>query len=353
MSQQYSAVLEGSSHHSGLHVEEDGSSYTSPPHQEPVADKWFLAQFWNVLMQCYSVVTFGWVLPLLKVGYSRRLEPADLYALEEEDTSREVYARFKLEWRKSSSLVLSLVRAFGLPFAAAGFLKLIHDCLLFVGPQVLNKLIGFFKDPSQPLSTGLYYVAVLGVTQFLMSIFLRQYFYLCFRVGMKLRTAIITSIFSKTLALSTEVFTRRSSGQIQNLMAVDSTRLQDLTPYLHSCWFSAFQIAFALYLLWHQVGAIPSLSAIVVILAALPVTAHVSLMLQNIQKQVSTVRDERIKVSSEMVQGIKVIKLAAWEKRMQDKVNALRDKELTLFLQYVLTQALSGTLFTGWFWLCL
>ena len=144
MSQQYSAVLEGSSHHSGLQVEEDGSSsYTAPAPHQPAAEQWFLVQFWHILMRCYSVVSFGWVLPLLKVGYSRRLEPVDLYALEEEDTSREVYARFKLEWRKSSSLVLSLVRAFGLPFAAAGCLKLIHDCLLFVGPQVLNKLIGF------------------------------------------------------------------------------------------------------------------------------------------------------------------------------------------------------------------
>ena len=39
------------------------------------------------------------------------------------------------------SLLLALVKAFGLPFAVAGFLKSITDLLNFVGPQILKSVI--------------------------------------------------------------------------------------------------------------------------------------------------------------------------------------------------------------------
>ena len=42
------------------------------------------------------------------------------------------------------SLLLALVKAFGLPFAVAGFLKLISDLLSFVGPQVLKSVSYLF-----------------------------------------------------------------------------------------------------------------------------------------------------------------------------------------------------------------
>lgn len=47
---------------------------------------------------------------------------------------------------------------------------------------------------------------------------------------------------------------KRSTGEITNLMSVDSNRLQTLTPYLHAIWYSFIQIALALYFLWSQLG---------------------------------------------------------------------------------------------------
>ena len=308
---------------------------------------WEFAKFW--ISALWSSVTFGWIVPLLEVGNSRRLEPSDLFPLETKDSAEGCYRAFMEQWharkKRTHSLAMSFFSAFGMPFAAAGGIKLLHDTLMFVGPQVLKRLIIFMRTPSEALSTGLFYVAVLFVSQLLMSVFLRQYFFWCFRVGMRLRSAIVTSVFAKTLSISTGAFARKSTGEIQNLMAVDSTRLQDLTPYLHAVWYSLYQIALALYLLWAEVGA-ASLAAICVILLTIPLTGKVSTMLKDIQQKVVSVRDERIKMSNEVLSGTKVIKLQAWEREFESRINALRDRELTLYRQYVLTQALSGTLFT-------
>jgi ATP-binding cassette subfamily C (CFTR/MRP) protein 1 len=64
----------------------------------------------------------------------------------------------------------------------------------------------------------------------------------CYRVGMRLRSAVVTSVYSKALVLNAGVLSRRATGEITNLMAIDSTRLQELTPYLHAIWYSFFQV---------------------------------------------------------------------------------------------------------------
>lgn len=319
-----------------------------PPIDPSRMSRWDFTWYW--IKRICSFLSFSWIVPLLEVGNTRRLEPSDLFPLDLHDSAEGCSEAFSKEWRAvrknpSASLTLTFIKAFGGPFFAAGFLKLCHDSLLFVGPHILNKLILFMKDPEEPVSTGLHYVFILLITQILMSLFLRQYFWWCFRVGMRLRSAIITTVYQKTLLLAQGVLTRKSTGVISNLMSVDSTRLQDMTPYLHAVWYAAFQIAVALYLLWQQVG-MASLAAIAVIILTIPLTGHVSNILKNVQQKVSVVRDERVKMTNEMLSGIKVIKLQAWEKQIGERVNALRDKELALYRTYVLTQALSGTLFT-------
>ena len=53
------------------------------------------------------------------------------------------------------SLIKALYNAFGYDFLRAGLFKLIHDSSLFVGPQVLNRLIQFLRDKDAPLSYGI------------------------------------------------------------------------------------------------------------------------------------------------------------------------------------------------------
>ena len=216
----------------------------------------------------WNVLTFGWMKPLLQLGNERALEQTDLLPLLDADRADSIYTTFKGYWREQlamynvefedvnekdpnsipSSLVKTYAQAFGLQFFFAGGLKLIYDSCLFLGPLILNLLIKFLNDPDEPFAFGMWLVLAMFTTQFLMSVCLRQYFWRCYRVGMNLRAAVVTSVFSKSLVLATAALSKRSVGEITNLMAVDSTRLQDLTPYLHAVWYSLYQIMLALVL---------------------------------------------------------------------------------------------------------
>ena len=50
--------------------------------------------------------------------------------------------------------------------------------------------------------------------------------------------------------------------------------------------------------------------------------------------------------TNEILFGMKVIKLQAWEIEMQDRLNGIRDRELTIFKRYAIMQSLSGAIFT-------
>ena len=182
-----------------------------------------------------------------------------------------------------------LAAAFGRPFAKAGLLKLVHDLCAFVGPNVLKQLILFLKDPDAPMSRGIGLTVLVTCSQLVMSLCLRQYFYQCYRTGLRFRTAVIVAVYKKSLVIAASERMSRTSGEITNLMSVDAERLQNLTPYLHAIWYSFLQIGLSLFFLWRELG--PScLGGVAIIIIMMPVTKAVGKYLGGLQKKLMKVK---------------------------------------------------------------
>jgi hypothetical protein len=151
------------------------------------------------------------------------------------------------------SLIRALFRAFGADFLIGGFiLKFVHDSCIFVGPQVLNRMILYLGSTDAPLSRGLGLTLAVTISQLCMSFCLRHYFFKCYKFGLMIRTAVVVAVYKKALLLSAGERQGRSLGEITNLMSIDAQRLQELTTYLHAIWYSFWQIGLALFFLWQQ-----------------------------------------------------------------------------------------------------
>lgn len=300
---------------------------------------------------CWSSVFFAWLTPILKLGNTRALEFEDLYQLDPENRAKNVYLLFTKKWgmEKSQSnrprLWMALSKAFGFPFLLAGGLKLVHDSLLFVSPMVIKAVIAFLQDSNATLNEGLLYVLAIFASGVIQSFCLRQYFFYCYQVGMRLRTAVVTAVYDKTLKLSSAARQRSSTGEITNLMSIDAQRLQDVTPFLHGLWYGFYQIIVAIYLLWQQLG--PScLAGIAVIILSMPVTGFISKLMRTLQKRLMAVKDDRIKICYDVLNGMKVIKLQAWENSYIDRVMQYRREELNKLKSYIFARAGSTTIFS-------
>ncbi|KAI9987887.1 hypothetical protein PInf_024142 [Phytophthora infestans] len=234
---------------------------------------------------CLGNVFFSWVTPLMKLGNERPLESDDLFQLDPHNRAANVSKKFADAWEQQTrsgkpSLEWALSKAFGFKFIVAGFLKLIHDSLQFVGPMVIKDIIAYLSDPTAPLSEGLTYAAVIFAAGVVQSFALRQYFFYCYE--------------QKSLLLSAAARQQRTSGEITNLMSIDAQRLQDMTPYLHAVWYAAFQII-----------GVATFAGVAVILLVIPLMTLISKVMRKLQQRLMQVKDERIKICVEVLSGIK------------------------------------------------
>lgn len=331
-------------------TEEDGNDSSSVPE---LSRKYMSpGELWNFLV-------FGWFTPVLErmreqlsVGISPDLEDDSIPSLRTEDTSTFLHKEFKELWQNEQdsnsqddrpSLTWCLWKALSPLFIRAGMLKLVHDCLQFVGPQVLHDLIEFLRMPSENLAQGLTLTAVVTVAQLGMSLCVRHYFFMCYRVSLRMRTIVLMAIYEKALTIDPSYYQNHSVGQVTNLMSVDTQRLQDVISYLHAVWYSFLQISLSMYFLWQQLG--PScLAGVLVILLSIPSTAMAAQWMGRLQKELMTQKDSRMQANQETVGNMKVVKLQAWEGPFREKIIGMRQIELRRLFLYSIGKAVTWLL---------
>ncbi|KAF9438262.1 hypothetical protein BGZ76_008903, partial [Entomortierella beljakovae] len=277
----------------------------------------------------------------------------DLWRLRSKDHSKEISTVFEETWEKelekrSPSLVKALAIAFGGPFYLAGFWKLITDTLALLQPLLLRQMLLFVMsyrtEKPQPLYRGYGIASLMLLCSLSQTAFVHQYFHHCLRTGMRVRAALITALYRKALRLSNTSRQEFTVGEIVNHMSIDTQRIENVVNYLHALWSSIFQMAITLYLLYTTLGW-SVFVGIGVMSLMVPLNGKLSLASQKYQKQQMAFKDQRIKVMNEILNGIRVIKLYAWEGTFLQKVLSIRnDSELRMLrnIGFVMT----GQMFT-------
>ena len=103
-----------------------------------------------------------------------------------------------------------------------------------------------------------------------------------------------------------------SIGEIVNLTSNDANRIMRLSPYLHNLWSAPFQIIVGMSLLVNYLGP-SALVGLVVMALVVPFKKRLAARLSKQRKQVVKLTDRRVKLITDVVNGIKVVKLYSWE----------------------------------------
>ncbi|CAF3899223.1 unnamed protein product [Adineta steineri] len=228
---------------------------------------------------------------------------------------------------------------------SGGLIKFVHDLFQLTGPLVLKLFLNFFTDPTKPKWLGIFYAILISTMVFCQVIFLRAYFHCQFLVGLRFRSAITGLVYRKSLKLSNSSRHASTTGEIINLMSIDASHFADITTQLHMLWSAPFQILVILILLYQQMQL-----AIIPGVALLLIMIPINLFIQRIQKQLTskqmTVKDERIKMMNEILNGIRVLKLYGWEPAFIRLISRIRQKELGFIRQQAVIGAISSILWT-------
>lgn len=302
----------------------------------------------------FSRLTFAWMTPLMRRGYKIFLTENDLWGLARADQTRNTGVALEEAWKhelkhrpNSPSLWLALFRAYGGPYVTAAFFKAGNDVAQYIQPQLLRLLIAFVAsynlgESPQPIVQGASIALAMFGCAVVQTIMVHQYFQLAFETGMRIKGGLASTIYRKSLRLSNEGRSSKSTGDIVNYMAVDAQRLQDLTQFAQQAWSAPFQIAICMVSLYNLVGW-SMMAGVVVMIVMMPVQGFVARMMRNLQKEQMKNKDARSRLINEIINNMKSIKLYAWGSAFMAKLNFVRnEQELKNLRRIGATQAVAN-----------
>ncbi|XP_067849960.1 ATP-binding cassette sub-family C member 8 isoform X3 [Heptranchias perlo] len=259
----------------------------------------------------------------------------------------------KLFWRV-------LRQAFGRPIVLSSTFRILADLLGFAGPLCISgivhhlsdenktfrpqvKLLGVHFISSQEFLANAYVIAVLLFLALLLQrTFLQASYYVAIETGINLRGAIQTKIYNKILRLSTSNMSmgEMTVGQICNLVAIDTNQLMWFFFLSPNLWAMPVQIIVGVILLYYLLGISALIGATVIAVLA-PVQYFVATKLSQAQRSTLDYSNERLRKTNELLRGIKLLKLYAWEQIFHKSVEETRHKELTSLKSFALYTSLS------------
>ncbi|KDO28325.1 hypothetical protein SPRG_06375 [Saprolegnia parasitica CBS 223.65] len=207
-------------------------------------------------------------------------------------------------------------------------------------------MIAFLRDDDAPLSSGYVLVVIVFASELAQSFSFRHLAFILCETGMQVKSAVATAVYAKSLKLSTQALQETSTGQISNFIAVDAPRLQKALFNLHTIWVVPYLLVVACTLLYNELG-VAFVAGLGVILLVIPITTLLSKIMRRLQSSLLSVKDTRGKLCYEVLAGIKVLKLQAWELSFADRILSYRDAELGLLRVYSSIQAAATSLYTG------
>ncbi|CAD5116964.1 DgyrCDS5802 [Dimorphilus gyrociliatus] len=165
--------------------------------------------------------------------------------------------------------------------------------------------------------------------------------------GMRAKSALTAVIYRKSLRLSNRSKRKTTVGEIVNLISVDCQKIQDVFVNLHWIWNAPFMIISVLIILYKLIGVSAFTGAIIIMILAPFNTFYLAKKVKELQRKQMELKDSRIKFVNQILMGIKVLKLYAWEQYFANKAMDIRKKEI-----YLLKKAAIYNAFATITWIC-
>lgn len=119
-----------------------------------------------------------------------------------------------------------------------------------------------------------------------------------------------------------------SAGHIVNLISNDANRLDMGFVFAHYLWILPLQTLLIGYLIWIRMGYAAIIGVVALLLQTIPVQVSLTKWTVRLRKRIGDLTDKRVSKMHELIRGIQVIKMYAWEKSFEKEVKEARRLEI-------------------------
>ncbi|RZF41687.1 hypothetical protein LSTR_LSTR011622 [Laodelphax striatellus] len=191
----------------------------------------------------------------------------------------------------------------------------------------LRSLILFAENKDAPISEGIMWAILLTSIEILRTVFYSTTWAISYRTAARLRAACLALLYKKVVRLNS--LGSSSIGQLINIFANDSQRIFDMVLFGPMIIGGPVTMTLGIfYILW--LLSPWALSGMLLFIVFYPVQYFMSRCTGYFRGKALSVCDTRIRLVSEILQCIKLIKMYAWESTFAYNLHGIRKKEMRL-----------------------
>ena len=292
-----------------------------------------------------SGLIFAWFDPIVSNGYKNPLNQKDLPAAADSVDVKENVDNFIKHWknyvmkhqvnfsdknseRKRLKIWKPLLKSFGTKFLVATLFFVVNNISLYISPMILKLFINHV-DPkyNEESWKGYLYAFLLLCAGIFSTLTFTHGMIHTMETSIRVRTALISAICRKSLKLASSARQKYTSGEITNLVSVDTQRINDGLEYVGNLWGAPLQVVIGMWLVYREVGTAALIGSIG-LLILVPLNLIGGKFVEKLETKQLAAKDSRLKLMSEILNGIKVLKLYAWELPFMKKINEIRGREI-------------------------
>ncbi|GIQ83437.1 hypothetical protein KIPB_004756 [Kipferlia bialata] len=281
-----------------------------------------------------SMITISHMTPLVKATASEGvLRPGMLppvgQGYKAEATSRmiEVAIEETKDEEGNARLSRALLHVFRGPLIKLAPVIFVVFTSMIFSSVVIKEVVAYIEDEDRSGNEIWYWVSASFLLPFLNNILFRYYEFVSFRMISVSKAGLTDILYRKLIRISEVTRQKASAGNLTNLLFSDAERASIMYRMLHLLWAAPLVIIAGLTMIVNGIGLV-GLAGFGVFVIIAPIQAMAIRQMFKARKSIMTNADERVRRVSEIISGVKVIKMGASEDIMLERVNNARQKEM-------------------------
>jgi ATP-binding cassette subfamily C (CFTR/MRP) protein 4 len=277
--------------------------------------------------RCLYLLCWWWISPVLSIGYKRLLTDNDLDGLPHDDQSSVLLKRLQSnDWTTTSTWRI-IVKVFWKEYVYVALLCIPYLIVRIAQPLLLRQVIRNIMNREQS-SLSIYILAIsLSLCVLIQAVLDHQINFRSMRVGMRIRSVLISFIFTRSLSMKSTSWQHIDRGRIVNMIAVDAYRFEEICSRLHILWEAPLELIIIFgFLCWimHPIPVLVSYTIFFLFFFTVLFIGHFFGKYRDLKHSCS---DQYIHAYNEFIHGFHVIKMYNWEKPMEDRINQIRQNQ--------------------------
>ncbi|OVA17566.1 ABC transporter [Macleaya cordata] len=298
----------------------------------------------------WSKITFRWLNPIFEKARTQKLELHHIPSVPKSENAEKSFSLLEESLRNQNTkaaffLPKAMLHAIWRALAINAVFAGINTIASYMGPLLITYFVNFLSGNRDNSSHhyGLMLAIFFLFAKTVESLSQRQWYFGAHRIGIRVRAALMVSIYRKSLLIKNY---DASNGNIVNLINVDIERIGDFFWYVHGIWLLPVQVFLALVILYKNLGGAPSMAALVATILVMVSNTPLANLQERLHSKIMEAKDSRIKATSETLKSMRVLKLHAWETTFLKKILNLRETESSWLKRYL--YACAGVAFLFW-----